>query len=70
MPNLGTFSVSQQGYGTMGLSHTYGHADGAESVRTLQHALDLGITLIDTVNVYGNGHNEELVGRAIAGRRD
>lgn len=70
MPNLGNLSVSQQGYGTMGLSHTYGQADDAESVRTIQHALDLGITLIDTANVYGNGHNEELVGRAIAGRRD
>lgn len=70
MPQLGTLAVSQQGYGTMGLSHTYGHADDAESVRTIQHALDLGITLIDTANVYGKGHNEELVGRAIAGRRD
>jgi len=70
MPKLGSLTVSQQGFGTMGLSHTYGQADDAESVRTIRHALDLGVTLIDTANVYGNGHNEELVGRAIAGRRD
>ena len=70
MPRLGEFVVSRQGYGTMGLSHTYGRSDDAEAVRTIHHAIDLGITLIDTANVYGDGHNEELVGRAIADRRD
>lgn len=70
MPQLGPFNVSRQGYGCMGLSHSYGRADDAESVRTIHHALDLGITLIDTANVYGAGHNEELVARALVGRRD
>jgi len=70
MTALGDYEVSRQGYGAMGLSHSYGHADDAESIRTIQHAIDLGITLIDTANVYGDGHNEELVGKAIADRRD
>jgi len=69
MPKLGTLDVSTQGFGCMGLSHSYGRADDVQSERTIQRALDLGITLIDTANVYGQGHNEELVGRAIAGRR-
>src|SRR6059036_973965 len=54
----------------MGMSGTYGAADEAESMRTIQRALDLGVTLIDTAEVYGPFHNEELVGRAIKGRRD
>jgi aryl-alcohol dehydrogenase-like predicted oxidoreductase len=54
----------------MGLSHVYGQADDSDSVRTLQRAIDLGITFFDTATGYGNGHNEELLGRAIAGRRD
>jgi aryl-alcohol dehydrogenase-like predicted oxidoreductase len=54
----------------MGLSHGYGRADDEESIRTLHRAIDLGINLIDTANVYGAGHNETLVGRAIADRRD
>jgi aryl-alcohol dehydrogenase-like predicted oxidoreductase len=70
MPKLGELEVSRQGYGAMGLSHSYGRADDAESIRTLHRAIELGITLIDTANVYGAGHNEELVGRAIADRRD
>jgi aryl-alcohol dehydrogenase-like predicted oxidoreductase len=70
MPRVGTLDVSRQGFGCMGLSHSYGRADDAESIRTIQHAIDRGVTLIDTANVYGGGHNEELVGRAIAGRRD
>jgi aryl-alcohol dehydrogenase-like predicted oxidoreductase len=70
MPHLGNLEVSRQGYGSMGLSHSYGRADDVESIRTIQHAIDIGITLIDTANVYGDGHNEELVGKAIAGRRD
>jgi aryl-alcohol dehydrogenase-like predicted oxidoreductase len=70
MPQLGPYTVSRQGYGAMGLSHSYGRADDSESLRTLQHAIDIGITLVDTANVYGAGHNEELVGRAIAPYRD
>jgi aryl-alcohol dehydrogenase-like predicted oxidoreductase len=70
MSSIGPFQVSRQGFGAMGLSHNYGHADEAESLRTLERVLELGINLIDTANVYGAGHNEELVGRAIRGRRD
>jgi aryl-alcohol dehydrogenase-like predicted oxidoreductase len=55
----------------MGMSQAYGiRGDDAESIATIHRALDLGVTLLDTANVYGNGANEELVGRAIAGRRD
>ncbi|HVW17566.1 MAG TPA: aldo/keto reductase [Solirubrobacteraceae bacterium] len=62
--------VSAVGLGCMPMSHTYGHADEAESIATIHRALDLGVTLIDTADVYGGGHNEELVGRAIRDRRD
>ena len=62
--------VSALGLGAMGLSGVYGASDDAESLETIRAALDLGITLIDTADAYGAGHNEELVGRAIAGRRD
>jgi aryl-alcohol dehydrogenase-like predicted oxidoreductase len=55
----------------MGMSQAYGVRDNEdESIATIHRALDLGVTLLDTANVYGNGVNEELVGRAIAGRRD
>ncbi len=70
MAVIGALEVSAQGFGAMGLSHVYGRADEEESVRTLQRAIDLGITFFDTATAYGNGHNEELLGRAIAGRRD
>src|ERR1700761_5420257 len=70
MPAIGEFQVSRQGYGAMGLSHGYGRADDEESIRTLHRAIELGINLIDTANIYGAGHNEELVARAIADRRD
>jgi len=53
----------------MGMSQSYGPPDDEESVRTIQRALDLGVTLIDTADAYGKGANERLVGRAIAGRR-
>ena len=62
--------VSALGLGAMGLSSVYGVSEDAESVRTIQVALDLGITLIDTADAYGRGQNEELVGRAIADRRE
>ncbi|MGW5221195.1 aldo/keto reductase [Nocardia sp. NPDC004085] len=67
---LGELAVSAQGLGCMGMSHAYGAADDEQSIATLHHALDLGITLLDTADFYGAGHNEELIGRAIAGRRD
>jgi aryl-alcohol dehydrogenase-like predicted oxidoreductase len=70
MPKLGTLTVSRQGFGAMGLSHTYGKADDAESIRTVHRAIELGITFFDTATGYGAGHNETLLGQAIADRRD
>jgi aryl-alcohol dehydrogenase-like predicted oxidoreductase len=67
---LGTLEVSRIGLGAMGMSGTYGVPDEAESIRTIHRALDLGVTLLDTAEIYGPFHNEELVGRAIKGRRD
>jgi aryl-alcohol dehydrogenase-like predicted oxidoreductase len=69
---LGGLDVGRIGLGTMGMSFAYtGHSsDDAESIRTIQRALDLGVTLIDTAEVYGPYTNEELVGRAVKGRRD
>ncbi|MGY1722001.1 aldo/keto reductase [Blastococcus sp. SYSU DS0533] len=63
-------TVSAQGLGCMGMSQMYGAADRTESIATVHRALDLGVTFLDTSDVYGSGHNEELVGEAIAGRRD
>ncbi|MEJ3744979.1 aldo/keto reductase [Actinomycetes bacterium KLBMP 9797] len=62
--------VSAIGLGCMGMSWAYGAADDAESAQVLHRALDLGITLLDTADVYGAGRNEELIGRTLAGRRD
>ena len=67
---LGDLTVSAQGLGCMGMSEWYGATDWAESIATINRALDLGVTFIDTADIYGAGHNEVLVGRGIAHRRD
>ena len=70
--NLGSqgLVVSSLGLGCMGMSEYYGTADEEESVATLQRALELGVTFLDTAADYGLGHNERLVGQAIRTRRD
>lgn len=62
-------TVSRMGLGCMGMSEFYGPGDEEESIRTIHRALDLGITFLDTADIYGLGRNEELVGRAIRERR-
>src|SRR5580692_8213010 len=70
--NLGDLDVARIGLGTMGMTGTYGadDLDDAESIRTIHRAIDLGVTLIDTAEIYGPFTNEELVGRALKGKRD
>jgi aryl-alcohol dehydrogenase-like predicted oxidoreductase len=64
---LGDLTVSAQGLGCMGMSEWYGKPDWDESIATIHRALDLGVTFLDTADLYGTGHNEVLVGRGIAG---
>jgi len=67
--NLGPFITSAIGYGAMALvDGMYGHSDDEHALTTLQHVVDAGATLIDTADAYGDGANERLVGRALAGR--
>lgn len=63
-------SVAAIGLGCMGMSEFYGASDDARSIEVIHHALDRGVTLLDTADMYGAGKNERLVGRALAGRRD
>ena len=65
-----SFSLSAMGLGCMGMSEFYGTRDDQESIDVIHHALDLEVNFLDTADVYGNGKNEILVGKAIRGRRD
>jgi aryl-alcohol dehydrogenase-like predicted oxidoreductase len=63
-------TVSAIGFGAMALTHVYGEADDTESLATLNRCVDLGVTFIDTANIYGGGDNERLIAKLLADRRD
>ncbi|MDF0532362.1 aldo/keto reductase [Tsukamurella sp. 8F] len=68
--NIGDLTVSALGLGCMGMSHAYGPADHDESIATLNAALDAGVSLLDTADIYGVGANERLLSEVLAKRRD
>ena len=63
-------TVSAIGFGAMALTPVYGEVDDTESLATLNRCIDLGVTFIDTANVYGGGNNERLIAKLLADRRD
>lgn len=65
-----SIEVGEIGLGCMGMSEFYGPRDDTESLATLERALELGVSFLDTADMYGSGHNEELLGRFLKGRRD
>jgi len=65
-----SLEVASMGLGCMGMSASYGERDDPQSVATIHHAIEKGVNFLDTSNRYANGVNEELLGRALAGRRD
>lgn len=67
---MSELEVSPLGLGCMGMSEFYGKGNEEESIQTIHHALDQGVTFLDTADMYGVGHNEKLIGRAIKDRRD
>jgi aryl-alcohol dehydrogenase-like predicted oxidoreductase len=67
---LGPLRVSAIGLGCMGMTPIYGQPDDSECIATVHRAIELGVTMIDTADMYGGGKNEELVGRALRGRRE
>ena len=67
---LGALRVSAIGLGCMGMTPIYGQPDEGECIASVHRAIELGVTMIDTADMYGGGRNEELVGRALRGRRD
>ena len=62
--------VSAIGYGAMGLEGCYGNTTEEDAIEVIRYALDIGCTFIDTADAYGNGHNEKIIARAVANRRN